>query len=98
MPLESSAFPGEVQLAFFIYEKISDNWDGMSGSYMGKNWTEVPYVLDLYDIEDQKEVFFFMQRYDMFVMKSRFEESERKRKQKERKSGGGKTYTHNVQG
>jgi hypothetical protein len=31
-------------------------------------------------------------------MKTRFDESERKRKQKERKSGGGKTYTHNVQG
>jgi|TARA_R110002074_G_scaffold1229_5_gene7376 hypothetical protein len=98
MPLDTSVFPGEVQLAFFMYNKISDKWDGMSGSYMGKNWEEMPYMLELYDIDNKQDVVFFMQQYDLLVMKDRFEEAERKRKQQERKSGGGKTYTHNIQG
>ena len=98
MPLDTSVFPGEVQLAFFMYNKISDKWDGMSGSYMGKNWEEMPYMLELYDIDNKQDVVFFMQQYDLLVMKDRFEEAERKRKQQERKSGGGKTYTHNIHG
>ena len=38
MPLEPSGFPEEVQVAFFMFSCLSDNWDGMSGSYLGKNW------------------------------------------------------------
>lgn len=98
MPLEPSVFPEEVQMAFFISNKLSEKWDGMSGSYLGKTWEEVPYLFKLYDVEEQKTVFFFMQQYDILLMQKRFKDSENKRKQKERKSGGGKTYTHNVQG
>jgi hypothetical protein len=38
MPLEASAFPYEVQVAFFMFDLLSDRWDGMSGTYLGKDW------------------------------------------------------------
>ena len=38
MPLEASAFPYEVQVAFFMFDLLSDRWDGMSGMYLGKDW------------------------------------------------------------
>ena len=99
MPLDSSEFPEEVQVAFFMFSLLSDNWDGMSGSYMGKNWTQCPQLFDLYEIEDPKTTLFFMKMYEGVLVLHRMEKQEEKRKQSERKSqAGGKTYTHNVQG
>ena len=100
MPLDASAFPEEVQVAFFMYSVISDNWDGMSGTYMGKNWEELPYVFKLYGIDNEKVTFYFLQLYDNEVIKYRAEAQEKKRKAEERKrqQASGKTYTHNVKG
>ena len=36
MPLETSVFPHEVQVAFFIFELLPDKWDGMSGYYFAR--------------------------------------------------------------
>ena len=99
MPLDSSAFPEEVQVAFFIFSFLSDNWEGMSGSYMGKNWSNCQHLFEVYDIEDKGTTLFFMKMYEAILVKYRFEEAEKKRKADERKSQqGGKTYTHNVRG
>jgi len=100
MPLDSSDFPEEVQVAFFVFSVLSDNWDGMSGTYLGKNWTSCKYIFQLYEIEDQKTIFFFTKMLEGIVVKQRAEDSEKKRKAEERKAksaGGGKQYTHNVQ-
>tara|TARA_Y100000817_G_scaffold241982_1_gene193909 strand:+ start:157 stop:447 length:291 start_codon:yes stop_codon:yes gene_type:complete len=96
MPLDRSGFPEEVQVAFFISDQISDRWEGMSGSYMGKNWIEVEPLFKLYKIDNPKEILGFMQVYDMYLMKRRFEDAERRRKVKE--APAGKNYTHNVKG
>jgi len=101
MPLDSSDFPEEVQVAFFIFSLLPDYWEGMSGTYMGKVWAGVDYLFNIYEIDNVKTIFFFMKLYEGIIIKHRAEESERKRKAEERKSksaGGGKTYTHNVRG
>jgi len=101
MPLESSAFPEEVQVAFFVFSLLPDYWEGMSGTYMGKHWEGLEYIFDLHLIENRKVVFFFMKLYEGIIIKYRAEEAEKKRKAEERKSksaGGGKNYTHNVRG
>lgn len=101
MPLESSSFPEEVQVAFFIYGLLSDRWDGMSGTYLGKDWNHLEYIFKLYNIDNPKEVFFFLKLYESIIISDRAEEAERKRKLEERKkrsSGGGKQYTHKVSG
>jgi hypothetical protein len=99
MPLDSSEFPEEVQVAFFMFSLLSDNWDGMSGSYMGKNWGPCIPLFELYEIEDKKTILFFMKMYEAVLVTYRMEKAEQKRKQDERKSQqGGKTYTHNVRG
>lgn len=100
MPLTSSDFPEEVQVAFFIFSMLSDNWDGMSGTYLGKNWTIVFELFDLYGIEDRITTLYFMKLYEYVLVEDRAEEAERRRKASERKqaASGGKTYTHNIQG
>ena len=100
MPLDASDFPEEVQVAFFVFNMLSDVWDGMSGSYMGKNWTDVDFIFKVHNIEDSKLVLFFAKMYERLLMTYRAEEADRRRKAEERKSkaSGGKNYTHNVRG
>jgi hypothetical protein len=101
MPLDSSDFPVEVQVAFFMFSLLSDVWEGMSGTYMGKNWGPIEYFLKLHKVQDKKEVLYLMKIYEGILIAHRAEEADKKRKSEERKaksSGGGKTYTHNVKG
>lgn len=100
MPLESSEFPEEVQVAFFIYSLFSDKWEGMSGTYLGKEWVNVEYYFKLYKVQDPATVLYFMHVYDELVTQSRMAEAEARRKQQERKSkaSGGKNFAHKIQG
>jgi hypothetical protein len=100
MPLDSSDFPGEVQVAFFIFDMLSDHWDGMSGTYLGKNWTDAEHLFKLYEIEEPRVVMYFAKMYEKIVMQHRAEEADKRRKAEERRSsaGSGKNFTHNVRG
>tara|TARA_B100000214_G_scaffold266937_1_gene197833 strand:- start:13164 stop:13526 length:363 start_codon:yes stop_codon:yes gene_type:complete len=99
MPLEISVFPDEVQVAFFMFNLLSDNWDGMSGTYLGKDWSHCDHLFSVYEIEDPKITMYFMKLYENIVVGHRLEEANRKRKAEERKAQqAGKTYAHNVRG
>ena len=100
MPLEASAFPAEVQVAFFVFGYLSDVWDGSSGSYMGKDWSHIDTLFKLFEIDDPKIVLYFMKMYEGIIVQDRAQEQERKRKADERKrqQASGKNYTHNVKG
>jgi hypothetical protein len=101
MPLDTAEFPVDVQVAFFIFGLMEDIWDGMSGSYMGKNWHNIPYFFDLYEVEDPKEMIYYLKLYEGIVIGHRAEKSEKKRKSEERKrksSSGGGNFTHNITG
>ena len=99
MPLEISDLPSEVQVAFFIFGFLEDAWDGMSGSYLGKSWTNIEYLFNLYEVEDPKTMLYLMKMWEGIVVAHRMDKSEKQKKAAERKSaGGGKNYTHNVKG
>ena len=99
MPLETSSFPVEVQVAFFVFDFLPDRWEGMSGTYLGKDWSSANFLFELYEIEEPKVITYFMKLYENILMNYRAEEAEKKRKAEERKAkSGGKNYTHNVRG
>ena len=100
MPLETSAFPAEVQVAFFIFDLLSDRWDGMSGTYLGKDWSSIDFLLNLYEVEQPKIIVYFMKTYEILLVNHRAEEADRKRQAEERKRNAsrGKNFTHNIQG
>lgn len=78
-------YPYEVQLAFFIYNLLQDTWDGMSGSYFGKNLSGLGELLDIYEVEDKKTVVFFMKNIDIERGQSLNEEVKRKQDALKRK-------------
>ena len=65
MPPELDVFPYEVQVAFLIHSLMPDRWDGMSGSYMGKDWSCLGSLLDIYEVEDKREITYFLKAYQV---------------------------------
>lgn len=51
IPLEPNDFPDIVQAAFIIYSILSDQWDTMGGAYLGKDFSIVFNLFDLYDVD-----------------------------------------------
>jgi len=99
MPLETSDFPSEVQVAFFIFSFLEDNWEGMSGSYLGKHWNNIEYLFKIYAVEEPRTIIYIMKLWEGILVQYKAEKSEQKRKADDRKStGGGKNFTHNVKG
>lgn len=101
MPLEYSEFPEEVQVAFFIFSLLADNWEGMSGSYLGKYWDGIEYYFKLYEVDEPKTILYIMKMYEGIIVEHRAEKAEQRRKAEERKAkqgGAGKSYAHNVKG
>lgn len=98
MPLETSDFPEQVQVAFFVFNNLSDVWDGMSGSYLGKNWSDAEYVMKLYDVAEPKIVYYFAKMYERLIMSHRADEATKRRKSEEKKTSSGNNFTHNVKG
>ena len=98
MPLDASDFQEEVQVAFFVFNMLSDVWDGMSGTYMGKNWTDAEFIFKVQNIEQKQTILYLAKMYERIVISYRAEEAEKLRKTEERKSkaSGGVNHTHNV--
>jgi len=99
MPLETSDFPSEVQVAFFIFGFLEDNWEGMSGTYLGKRWNNLEYLFRLYQVQEQTTILYIMKLWENILVEYKAQKAERKKKADERGSaGGGKNFTHNVKG
>ena len=87
MPIDDKDFPYEVQLAFFIHSLMPDRWEGMSGSYLGKDWGALGALYDIHNIEDKRTVTFFLKNVDILVTNQINKEVTKKHKQEERKGG-----------
>ena len=57
-------YPSEVQEAFLVHSCLPDRWDGMSGMFMGKDWSALGALLDVFKIEDKKTVVWFLKAID----------------------------------
>lgn len=54
IPVDFEDFPFSIQELFIIVNTLPDIWDSMSGSYMGKDMSLIPYLFNVYDISDAK--------------------------------------------
>jgi hypothetical protein len=56
IPVDMEDFPDEVQQSFQIYYLLRDVWEGMSGTYMGKDFSTIFEFFRLYDIDPQDQL------------------------------------------
>ena len=56
IPVEYDDFPLEVQQALSVYRMLRDEWDAMSGMYLGKSLIGITEIMDATEIdpEDRK--------------------------------------------
>lgn len=57
IPLDMDDFPIEVQDAIVVYYKLRDEWDSMSGTYLGKSYLGLRDILDLYEIDQSNRIY-----------------------------------------
>lgn len=53
IPIELDDFPSLVQQCFSIYSVLTDVWDPMGGNYLGKDYSLVFDLFELYSIEKE---------------------------------------------
>ena len=57
VPKDPSTFSLEAQQALIMLNVLPDKWEGMSGTWLGKEYAGLLDIMDLYQIEDKKQVF-----------------------------------------
>ena len=83
IPIEDESFPLEVQQALSLHSYLPDRWEGMSGHYLGKDWSALTELLNSYAIEDRKTVIFFLRFIDTFKQDAVNDKLNKQRKQQE---------------
>lgn len=53
IPTEFGDFLEDTKLAMEVVYQLPDRWDGASGSYQGKDLSILPFLLDIYEVEDK---------------------------------------------
>jgi hypothetical protein len=89
MPPTMGDFPLEVQVAFLLHDLLPDRWDGMSGSYMGKDFSSLGTLLDVWDVKDKKSTIYFIKHIEARNTDKINKKLERQRKSQETKAKGG---------
>lgn len=57
VPVEIEDFPVEVQQAFAVYRMLRDEWDSMSGVYLGKTLIGITEILAATEIDPEDNRF-----------------------------------------
>jgi len=81
IPVEFDDFPLEVQQAFSAYQMLRDEWDTMSGIYLGKSLIGVKDVLEATEVEPFEQKFII--RLIRIIDNVRSEEVNNKKKMQE---------------
>lgn len=56
IPKDPGFLPLDVQNALIIFNVLPDKIEGMSGTWMGKDFAALEVIMDIYEIENRREV------------------------------------------
>lgn len=58
IPIEMGDFSEDIQLVFELYSILPDIWEGFSGSYLGKDYSNIFKLFDIYDFDRTDYLFY----------------------------------------
>ena len=61
IPIDPSTLSLNVQQALIVFNALPDIWEGMSGSWMGKDYSGLGDIMNIYDLDNRKEIFRLLQ-------------------------------------
>jgi hypothetical protein len=79
LPTSIDTLTIESQLAFEIYRYLPGRWEGMSGSYLGKDLNILPFLYNHYKVENEEasHILYLLQYIDNVVSERLSEKKER---------------------
>lgn len=86
MPADPSSLALECQQALILSSALPDRWDGMSGTWLGKDYSGLDAIMTIYDFEDRRVVFDYLQVIESELAK--FYESKKKEQEAMSKAKG----------
>ena len=57
IPKDPSTFSLEAQQALVLMNALPDKWEGMNGVWLGKDYGGLGDILQIYDVQETREVF-----------------------------------------
>lgn len=57
LPKDASNLSIEAQSALLLLNSLPDKWDGMSGTWLGKDYSGLEAIMNIYEIQERREVF-----------------------------------------
>lgn len=88
MPASLEDFPKIVQDAIIIYSILPDVWEGFGGSFLGKDYSILPYLVhEVYDIENHKQLMQFLLMINNIVSRNRAEKQRQQQAKAKHKKG-----------
>ena len=57
IPKDPSNLSYNVQGALVLYNSLPDIWEGMSGTWMGKDYSGLIDIMNIYQFDNHKEIF-----------------------------------------
>lgn len=83
IPYDFGDFPYDIQMALSIFYMLPDRWEGFSGTYMGKDYNILPYLVKVYNIDNDKQFLQYINMMNKIVVDIRAREQKaRQAKQK----------------
>jgi hypothetical protein len=61
MPKDPSTLSFEIQQALLLLNVLPDKWEGMSGTWLGKDYAGLDTILRIYEIDKPRDVFELLQ-------------------------------------
>ena len=90
MPADFNDFPKIVQDAINIYSILPDNWEGFGGTFLGKDYSILPYLTtQVYDIDDHPKLMYILLVINSIVSKQRADKQKAERNKQKRKGKHG---------
>jgi hypothetical protein len=65
VPLEYQDFPEEIQEALQIFHILPDIWEGFGGNYLGKDYTLLPYLMQVFNVKEIKDCILYIHRFNI---------------------------------
>ena len=88
IPASFEDFPYVVQEALNIFSILPDNWEGMSGTYMGKDYSILPYLFDeIFQVDNKQQTMQLLLTIGSIVMSQRSREQSARQKKAKLKKG-----------
>lgn len=86
MPADFNDFPKIVQDAITIYGILPDVWEGFGGTFLGKDYSILPYLTNqVYIISDHQKLMHFLLMINNIVSTNRAQKQKQKAEQAKNK-------------